>query len=66
MSDDVHADSKDILNFCLLFNVCGVKDVMQSEIHADPLTSEYNPFEVEITVENLMRYQSQVVVRFPL
>jgi hypothetical protein len=60
MSDDVHADFKYILNCSL----CGVNDVMQSEIHDDPLTSEYNSFEVEITVENLMRYQSQVVVRF--
>ena len=55
MSAGVCANSKYILNCCLLLSVCEINGVMHSEIHAEPLTSEYNSFEVEITVENLMR-----------
>jgi hypothetical protein len=49
MSEDVCADSKVVLNYCPLFSVYGLNDVMQSEVCTDSLTSEYirSSFEVE-------------------
>ena len=42
-----------------LFNVHGVSDVMQTEIHAaEPLVPELSAFEVEMAIEKLKKHKS--------
>jgi hypothetical protein len=42
--------------FSLPLNVHGVSDIRQIEIHtAEPLVPDSNPFEVEISIENLKK-----------
>jgi hypothetical protein len=61
---DLLADSHNILNkwkncFSELLNVHRVSDVRQIEMHtAEPLVPEPNPFEVEIAIAKLKRYDS--------
>ena len=56
-------DSKSILamwrsRFSHLFNVHGLSDVRQTEIHtAEPLVPGPNGFQVEMAIENLKRQQ---------
>jgi hypothetical protein len=45
--------------FSQLLNVHRVSDIRQIEIHtAEPLVPDPSPFEVEIAIENLKRYNS--------
>jgi hypothetical protein len=63
-SDDMLADSHILLNrwkkyFSQLLNVHRVSDVRQIEIHtAEPLVPDTSPFEVEIAIAKLKRYES--------
>jgi hypothetical protein len=60
---DLLTDSHNILKrwkhyFCQLYNVHGVNDDRQTEIHAaEPLVPEPHSFEVETATEELQRYQ---------
>jgi hypothetical protein len=48
-------------HFSQLFDVHGVSDVRQTEIHtAEPLLPEPNAFDVEVAIENLKRHKSPV------
>jgi hypothetical protein len=52
--------------FCQLLNVHGVNDVRLTEMdRAEPLVSEPNYSEAEITVEKLKRYKSQNIDQVP-
>jgi len=52
--------------FSQLFNVHGVKDVGQAEIHtAEPLVSEPSASEVELAIDNLKRHKSPVIDQIP-
>ena len=62
--DDLVADSHSIVRrwrkfFSQLFNVHGVKDVGQAEIHtADPLVPEPSVSEVELDIDKLESHKS--------
>ena len=62
--DDLVTDSYTILtrwrnHFSQLFNVHGVSDVRQREIHtAEPLVLKTSAHEVEMGIENLRRHKS--------
>jgi hypothetical protein len=48
-------------HFSQLFNVHGVSDVRQTEIHmAEPLLPEPSAFDVEMAIEKLKRHKSPV------
>jgi hypothetical protein len=61
---DLLADSQNILNrwknyFSQLLNVHRISDVRQIEIHtAEPLVPDPSPFEIEIAIANLKKYES--------
>jgi len=49
-------------DFSQLFNVHGVSNVRQTEIHtAEPLVPEPSAFEVELAIDKLKRYKSPVI-----
>ena len=51
--------------FSQLFNVHGVKDVGQAEIHtAEPLVTEPSASEVELAIDNLKFTNRQVLMKF--
>ena len=53
--------------FFQLLNVHGVNDVRQTEIHtAEPLVPEPSAFEVEMAVEELIRYKSPGAGQIPV
>jgi len=60
---DLVTDSHSILarwrnHFSQLFNVHGISDVRQTEIHtAEPLVPESSAFEVEMAIEKLKRHK---------
>jgi hypothetical protein len=60
----LHADSHNILNrwknyFSQLLNVHRASDVRQTEIHTtEPLVPECSPFDVEISIVKLKKYNS--------
>jgi hypothetical protein len=68
---DLLADSSSILNrwknyFCQLFNVHGVNDVRQTEIHtAQSLVPEPSSSQVEIDIGKLRRYKSPGTDQIP-
>jgi len=46
-------------DFCHLFNVHGVNNISQTEMHtSEPLVREPSPLEIEIATENLKGYTS--------
>jgi len=52
--------------FSHLFNVHGVKDVGQAEIHtAEPLVLKLSAFEVELAIGNLKRHKSPGIDEIP-
>ena len=52
--------------FSQLFNVHGVKDVGQAEIHtAEPLVPEPNAFEVELAIDKLKSHKSPGIAQIP-
>ena len=52
--------------FSQLFNVNGVKDVGQAEIHtAEPLVPEPSVFEVELAIKKLKSYKSPGIDQIP-
>jgi hypothetical protein len=59
---DLHADSQNIFNrwkncFIQLFNLHGVSDIRQTQIHtAELFVPEPSSFKVEISIEKLKRY----------
>ena len=68
---DLVADCHSILarwghHFFQLFNVHGVSDIRQTEIHtSEPLVPELSTFEVEMTLEKLKRYKSPSIDQIP-
>jgi hypothetical protein len=51
--------------FPQLLDVCGVSDVRQTKIHtADQLVPDPGPFEPEIAIAKLKKYNRQVVIKF--
>jgi hypothetical protein len=68
---DLVADSHGILarrriHFCQLFNILGVNDVRQTEVHmAEPLVPETSAFEVEMAIEKLKRHKSPGIDQSP-
>jgi len=49
-----------------MFNVHGVSDVRQTEIHtAEPLTPEPSAFGVEMAIEKLKRHKSPGIDQIP-
>ena len=53
-------------HFSRLFNVHGVNDVRQIEIHtAEPLVLEPSVFEVELAIENLKSHKSTDIDQIP-
>jgi len=53
-------------HFSQLFNVHGVNDVRQTEIHtAEPLVPEPSAFEVEMAIEKLKRHKSPRIDHIP-
>jgi len=51
-------------HFCQLFNIHGVSNVRQTEIHtAEALVPEPSAFEVETTIEKLKRHKSLGIVQ---
>jgi hypothetical protein len=68
---DLFTDSHSILtrwrnHFCQLFNVHGVSDVRQTEIHtAESLLPEPSAFELEMPVEKLNRHRSPGTDQIP-
>jgi len=53
-------------HFSQLFNVHGVSDVRQKEIHTEePLVPEPSVFEVEMATENLKRHKSPGINQIP-
>ena len=51
--------------FSQLFNVHGVNDVRQTEIHtAEPLVPEPNTFEVQMAIEKLKDTNHQVLIKY--
>jgi len=68
---DLFTDSHSILtrwrnHFCQLFNVHGVSDVRQTEIHtAEPLLPEPSAYEVEMDIEKLNRQKSPGIDQIP-
>jgi len=68
---DLVADSHSIVAswrkyFSQLFNLHGVKDVRQAEIHtAEPLIPEPSASEVELPIEKLKRHKSPGIDQIP-
>jgi len=68
---DLFTDSHSILtrwrnHFCQLFNVHGVSDVRQTEIHtAEPLLPEPSAYDVELATEKLNRHKSPGTDQIP-
>jgi len=68
---DLVTDCQSILarwrnHFCQLFNVHGVNDVRQTEIHtAEPIVPKLSAFEVEMAVEKLKRHKSPGIDHIP-
>jgi len=68
---DLVADSHSIVArwrnyFSQLFNVLGVKDVGQAEIHtAEPLVPEPNASKVELTIDKLQSHKSPGIDQIP-
>ena len=68
---DLVTDSHSILarwrnHFFQLFNVHGVRDVRQTEIHkAEPLVPELNVVEVEMAIEKLKTHKSSGIDQIP-
>jgi len=68
---DLVADSHSIVArwrncFSQLFNVHGVKDVRQAEIHtAEPLVPEPSAAEVELAIDNLKSHKSPGIDQIP-
>jgi hypothetical protein len=68
---DLVADSHSILarwrnHFSQLFNIHGVNDVRQTEVHtAEPLVPEPSAFEVEMAIEKLKRHKSPGTDQIP-
>ena len=68
---DLVTDSQGILarwrnHFFQLFNVHGVSDVRQTEIHtAEPLVPELNAFEVDMAIEKLKTHKSSGIDQIP-
>ena len=68
---DLVADSHSIVarwrkNFSQLFNVHGVKDVGQAEIHtAEPLVPEPSASEVELAIDKLKSHKSTGIDKIP-
>jgi len=68
---DLVADSHSIVvrwrnYFSRLFNVIGVKDVGQAEIHtAEPLVPEPSAFEVELAIDTLKSHKSPGIDEIP-
>ena len=68
---DVVADSHSIVDrwrnyFSQLFNVHGVKDVGQTEIHtAEPLVADPNTSEVELAIDKLKSHKSPGIDQIP-
>ena len=53
-------------HFSYLFNVYGVSDVRQTEIHtAETLVPELSVFDFEKAIEKLKRYKSPGIVQIP-
>ena len=69
--DDLVADSHSIVDrwrnfFSLLFNVHGVKDVGQAEIHtAEPLVPEPSAAEFELAIDKLKSHKSPGIDQIP-
>ena len=69
--DDLVADSHSIVArwrnyFSQLFNVHGVKDIGQAEIHtAEPLVPEPSAYEFELAMNNLKSHKSPSIDRIP-
>ena len=54
------------IHFCRLFNVYGVIDVRQTEIHtSETLLAERSAFEFKMAIENLKRHKSPVIDQIP-
>ena len=52
-------------HFSQLFNVHGVSDVRQTEIHtAEPPVPEPSAFDVELAIEKIKSYKSPVLIKF--
>jgi len=68
---DLVADSHSIVArwrkyFSQLFNVCGVKDVRQAEVHtAEPLVPEPSAAEVELAIDKLKSHKSPGIDQIP-
>ena len=68
---ELFADSHSILarwryHFSHLFDVNGVGDIRQAEIHtAEPLVPELSAFEVEMAIEKPKTYKSPGIVQIP-
>ena len=68
---DLVSDSHSIVarwrnHFSQLFNVHGVSNVRQTEIHtAEPLVPELSAFEVEMAIEKKKRHKSQCINQIP-
>jgi len=68
---DLVTDSHNILaswrnHFSQLFNVYGVSDVRQTEVHtAEPLVPEPSTFEFEMFIEKLKRHKSPGIDQIP-
>jgi len=68
---DFVIDSHNILarwrkHFSQLFNVHGVNDVRQTDIHTvEPLVPELSAFQIEMAVENLKRHKSPGIDQIP-
>ena len=69
--DDLVADSHSIVvrwrnYFSQLFNVHGVKDVRQAEIHtAEPLVTEPSAAEFELAIDKLKSHKSPGIDQIP-
>jgi hypothetical protein len=66
---DLLADSHDILNrwmnYSQLLKVQRISDVRQIEIHtAEPLVPDPSPFEFQISITKLKRFNPHVVIKF--
>ena len=68
---DLHADCHSILDrwrnyFSQLFNVHGIKDVGQTEIHTvEPLVPDPSASEVELAIDKVERHKSPSVDQIP-
>ena len=54
------------IHFSQLFNVHGVNDLRQTEIHtAEPLVPQPSAFEFELAIEKLKRHRSPCIDQIP-